>query len=217
VKRFSQQGHQRSRALNGTIELLYAGQIVEHKGVHTAIEAMAKVANGPGKGMAHLTIIGSGHPAYESRLRYMVAEGGLQECVQFEGHVSPTKIPATLCEYDVLIFPSIYDEPLARITQEAMASNMVVIGTTTGGTSEILSDGITGLTFPAGDADALSRQIQQLLREPGLAGRLAVAGRQRVLSYFNLERMVNEIEAYLQEVVEGLPPDHEALPNQSYA
>jgi glycosyltransferase involved in cell wall biosynthesis len=98
-----------------------------------------------------------------------------------------------------------------------MASNMVVIGTTTGGTSEILSDGITGLTFPAGDADALSRQIQQLLREPGLAGRLAVAGRQRVLSYFNLERMVNEIEAYLQEVVEGLPPDHEALPNQSYA
>jgi glycosyltransferase involved in cell wall biosynthesis len=198
------------------LKLLYAGQLAAHKGVHTAIEAMAKLASGPEPVQAHLTIVGAGHPDYELRLRRMVVNAGLDEFVHFRGPVRRPEMAAVLCEYDVLVFPSIYEEPLARMTQEAMAANVVVIGTTTGGTSEILIDGENGLTFPAGDAGALARQIERLLLEPELGGRLGTAGRKSILGYFNLDRMVDEIEAYLQLAAGNLSLPSEMMLEQAH-
>jgi glycosyltransferase involved in cell wall biosynthesis len=99
-----------------------------------------------------------------------------------------------------LLFPSVWPEPLARVVQEAMAVGLVVIGTTTGGTPELLQDGLTGLTFAAEDADGLARQIGRLARDPALFETLAQAARQTVESRFTQERMVDEIEAYFQKL-----------------
>ena len=104
-----------------------------------------------------------------------------------------------LQQFDVLIFPSIYEEPLARITQEAMASGLVVVGTTTGGTKEFLRDEGTGLTFTPEDADGLAEQVTRLSLDPDLCNRLAQAGRQAVLENFTLDKMVKEIEVYLKD------------------
>jgi glycosyltransferase involved in cell wall biosynthesis len=109
-------------------------------------------------------------------------------------------MPAILQQFDVLVFPSIYEEPLARITEEAMVSGLVVVGTITGGTREILSDGENGLTFAPEDADGLARQVIRLINDPDLRCRLAHNGRQTVLEHFTLDKMVNEIEVYLGEV-----------------
>lgn len=179
------------------LKLLYAGQIVHHKGVHTAVEAIAHLVKRQKIHQVTLTLVGSGHPQYEDYLREMVEREGLQEVVTFHGPVSKEQMPTILQEYDVLVFPSIYEEPLARMTQEAMASGLVVVGTTTGGTREILKEGITGLTFAPEDADALAEQITRLLRDPELRWRLAQAGRQNVMENFTLDRMVREIEDFL--------------------
>jgi glycosyltransferase involved in cell wall biosynthesis len=85
------------------------------------------------------------------------------------------------------------------MTQEAMASGLVVVGTTTGGTQEILRDGQTGLTFAPGDANGLADQVVRLVSDPELRRRLVQAGRQTVLEKFTLDRMVLEIDAYLNE------------------
>jgi glycogen synthase len=182
---------------SGHLKLLYAGQLVYHKGVHTAIEAMASLVNQRKINQIALTLIGSGHPDYEEFLRDMVERQQLKDFVTFHKPVSRDKMPAILQEFDVLIFPSIYEEPLARMTQEAMVSGLVVVGTTTGGTKEILRDGETGLTFAPGDADGLAEQVTRLIVDPELCCRLAQAGRQTVLENFTLDKMVKEIEAYL--------------------
>jgi glycosyltransferase involved in cell wall biosynthesis len=78
-----------------------------------------------------------------------------------------------------------------------MAAGLVVVGTTTGGTGEILRNGETGLTFAPEDADGLAEQVTRLLIDPDLRCRLAQAGRHTVLENFTLDKMVNEIEAYL--------------------
>lgn len=187
----------------GPLKLLYAGQLVRHKGVHTAIEAMAILINKQTMHRVTLSLIGSGHPDYEAFLRDMVERELLQDFVTFHKPVSKDKMPATLQQFDVLIFPSIYDEPLARITQEAMASGLVVVGTTTGGTKEILRDGETGLTFAPEDAESLAERIAELTVDPDLRYRLAQAGRQAVLQNFTLDRMVNEIEDYLVGCLAG--------------
>jgi glycosyltransferase involved in cell wall biosynthesis len=121
----------------------------------------------------------------------------LHDFVIFHKPASKEEMPAILQQFDVLIFPSIYEEPLARITQEAMASGLVVVGTTTGGTGEILKDGETGFTFAPEDADGLAEQVNRLILDPDLCCRLAEAGRQTVLENFTLDKMVKEIEAYL--------------------
>jgi glycogen synthase len=200
--------------LSGNLKLLYAGQLVHHKGVHTAIEAIARLVKQRGIDQMTLTMVGSGHPNYERFLRDLVGREGLQDYVIFYGPVSKDKMPAMLQKFDVLIFPSIYEEPLARMTQEAMASGLAVIGTTTGGTKEILKDGETGLTFAPEDAGKLAEQIARLIANPDLCRHLAQAGRQTVLENFTLDKMVNEIEVYLQDLINGVRLNNRT-PNQS--
>jgi glycosyltransferase involved in cell wall biosynthesis len=195
IERFS--GVHKRDNPSGHLKLLYAGQLVRHKGVHTAVEAMARLVNKQGTDQVTLTIVGSGHPDYEAFLRDLVERESLHDFVTFHKPVSKDEMPATLQQYDVLIFPSIYEEPLARMTQEAMASGLVVVGTTTGGTKEILRDGETGLTFAPEDADGLADQVTRLIVDPDLRCHLAQAGRQTVAENFTLDKMVKEIEAYL--------------------
>jgi glycogen(starch) synthase len=182
---------------SGRLKLLYAGQLVQHKGVHTAIEAMARLVQKVEVDRITLTLVGSGHPDYEAYLHDLVERERLHEFVIFHKSVSKDEMPAIFQQFDVLIFPSIYEEPLARVTQEAMASGLVVVGTTTGGTEEILRDGETGLTFAPKDADGLAEQINRLIVDPDLYCRLAQAGRQTVVENFTLDKMVDEIEEYL--------------------
>ena len=190
---------------SGRLKLLYAGQLVHHKGVHTAIEAMARLVNKRGVNQITLTLVGAGHPNYESFLRDLVERERLNDFVTFHKPVSRDEMPPILKQFDVLIFPSIYEEPLARVTQEAMAAGLVVVGTTTGGTGEILRDGETGLTFAPEDVDGLAEQVNRLIVDPDLCCRLARAGRQTVLANFTLDKMVKEIEAYLVEVPAVVP------------
>jgi glycogen(starch) synthase len=182
---------------SGCLKLLYAGQLVHHKGVHTAIEAMARLINERGLNHVTLTLVGSGHPDYEAFLNDLVQREHLHDFVIFHKPVSKDEMPSILQQFDILIFPSIYEEPLARMTQEAMASGLVVVGTTTGGTGEILKNGETGLTFAPEDANGLAHQVTRLINDRDLYCRLSQAGRQTVFENFTLDKMVNEIEDYL--------------------
>ena len=106
-----------------------------------------------------------------------------------------------LRECDVCIFPSQWDEPLARAMQEAMACGLVVVGTTTGGSKELLVEGRTGLTFEPEDSDGLARQLCRVVGDPALRARLARAGRRAVVARFGLDRMIDQLEGALRQVV----------------
>jgi glycogen synthase len=187
------------------LSLLYAGSLVPHKGVHTAVEAMAILAQKTQGCPITLTIIGAGHPEYEAQLKEIVRREGLERSVRFRGRVPREEMPALLQKFDGLVFPSIWEEPLARMTQEAMATGLVVVGTTTGGTKEILVEGETGLTFAPEDAAGLARRIEELSQNPELMARLAANARNLVIHKFDIRRMIDEIEEYLAQVLSKIP------------
>jgi len=83
---------------------------------------------------------------------------------------------------------------------EAMAAGLAVIGTAVGGQGEMLQDGLNALIFAPEDPLALAEAILQIRRDPALRARLARAGRQMVLERFTLDRMVNEMETWLQDL-----------------
>lgn len=195
---------QRRNRQNDRLSLVYAGSLVPHKGVHTAIEALAHLRRHNELDGVELTIVGAGHPAYEERLHRIIDEESLDRYVTFRGRLPRDEMPELLRSFDALVFPSIWEEPLARTMQEAMASGLAVIGTTTGGSCEILFDGETGLAFDAEDSAGLAQQIIRLRRTPNLHAKLAENGRRLVTRTFNLERMIIEIEEHLASTTHSL-------------
>jgi glycogen(starch) synthase len=185
-----------SKRENGVLRLLYAGGLWEHKGVPTAIEAMGVLVNQKGIHDVHLTLVGSGHPSYVGKLEEVIKDHKIDKYVSFGDRVSREQMPVLLREYDVLIFPSTGPEALARMVQEAMASELLVIGSTTGGTPEILHDGVNGLSFEAGDHQMLAEKIALVVEKPDMLEKLAVAGRNTVKERFTLQGMVDQLENY---------------------
>lgn len=199
VEDFIAAAQTRSPHIAGPLQLVYIGRLEAEKGVHTIINALSLLI-GQGHKIATLHIYGKGNPDYEAGLKAQVAQNRLIGVVEFKGSVPRTKIPDVLARYDALIFSSEWPEPFARTVLEAMATGLVVIGTTTGGTGEILLDGITGLTYTKGDSMMLADKIKQLAGNPFLQKKIAGTGQQRVLENFRFLRMVDEIENVFYQI-----------------
>jgi glycosyltransferase involved in cell wall biosynthesis len=81
-------------------------------------------------------------------------------------------------------------EVFGRVSIEAMAFGLPVLGTDAGGTRDIVVPGETGLLHPVGEAgqEILSANILRLLRDRALAKRMGEAGRERAHSHFSPEQ-----------------------------
>ena len=183
-----------------SLNLLYAGRLSPDKGIDTAIKAMSKLVFGRGEREIRLSLAGSGSADYERELRDLVSQEELTDYVSFLGWVLPDEVPELLRKFDVLLVPSTWPEPFARVVLEGMISGLAVVATPTGGTTEILTDGENGLLFAAGDAEDLAQKIVCLATEPSLRRKLALAGQQTVAERFTKTKMMDEMESYLEEV-----------------
>ena len=177
--------------------LLYVGQVTLLKGVQTAIEALKLIVERPGHRSTMLTIAGG--PDYDDRMRRLASSLGLEGNVRFTGQVPREQIPAIYREHDILLFPSVWDEPFSITLLEAMSCGLAVVGTDTGGSSEILKDGVNALIFPKEDAEACAGQIARLIEDPELFNRVRLNARRTVEEGFRLESMVYRIELALKK------------------
>lgn len=182
--------------------LLYIGQLVPHKGVHTLIEALKRLVDEHSQDRVTLTIVGGTVlPDYEQQLKDQVQTAGLAGRVRFFGPVPREDISGIYQTHDILIVPSTWDEPFGLILLEAMATGLAVVGTATGGSAEILQHRFNGLVFPREDARACAACISQLLSDPDLLERLRRQGRHSVQQNFSLERAIDQVEQTLQEAL----------------
>jgi glycosyltransferase involved in cell wall biosynthesis/ADP-heptose:LPS heptosyltransferase len=181
--------------------MLYVGQIVPHKGVHTAIEALSHLIHGDSTNRCQLTIVGDCElsPSYVYELRRQASLLGLIDRVHFTGRLSRDTLPQIYRSHDVLIFPSIWDEPFAITPLEAMATKMAVVATTTGGSSEIFEHGRNSMVFAPEDAAGCASQIARLSSEPGLFDSICHAARRTIEERFTMHRMVDGIEDALRD------------------
>lgn len=184
------------------IKLLLAGRVVPEKGVHTVIESLRILNQNKDLEGVKLTILGSGPEEYQMLLRQLISEHNLQRFVEFKQPVQISEMPKVYDKFDVLLLPSEWNEPLACVMLEAMAEGLLVIGTETGGSGEVLVDGHTGLTFEPGDAKSLADQLSKLRSNPELISHLALTGHNQVLEKYNINGTVLQIEEYLLELTQ---------------
>lgn len=183
--------------------LLFVGRLWEAKGAHTVVEA-AGLLRHRGETAVSLTIAGpEEQPEYVAALRRRVHALGLDGGVHWAGAVPRDAVLDLYRRHDAVVFASTYPEPFGIVQLEAMAAGCAVVGTGTGGSAEILDPESNALTFRPGDADHLAGQLLRLWRDPSLVDRLRAGGQRTVCSRFLGERMVDEIEAHLNEIVRG--------------
>jgi glycosyltransferase involved in cell wall biosynthesis len=109
-------------------------------------------------------------------------------------------VPDLLAAADLLVLPSLF-EGLPVSVLEAMAAERPVVATAIGGTDEAIVPEESGLLVPPRDPAALASAIQRLRADPGLARRLALAGRARVEREFSSDVTAGHIMRIYDEVL----------------
>lgn len=134
-----------------------------------------------------------------------VADLGVTANFVFLGRRSD--IPEILACCDIAVLPS-QAEGLPNAVLEYMAAGLPAIVTRVGGNAELVEDGVTGLLVPPQDAAALSAAFLKLLRDPSLARRLALAGREFTIRNFSFERLVREVDALYSDLLQRKRRNH---------
>jgi rhamnosyl/mannosyltransferase len=172
------------------------GRHVYYKGFDVLIQAMQLIAKD-----AHLILGGTG-PLTE-QWRHKAELCGVADRVHFVGHILEKDLPAYYQACDIFCLPAVSPAEAFGIVQvEAMACGKAVVSTTLGnGVDYVNQNGITGMTVPPNDVDALAKKINQLLVDDCLRQKLGQQARKRVLEEFSLEKMGKTTLALYNDVL----------------
>jgi phosphatidylinositol alpha-1,6-mannosyltransferase len=181
--------------LEGKRILLTLARLVERKGQDKVIEALPLVK----KEIPDVRYVICGRGNDEARLRRLVAEKGVEGEVVFAGFVPNEERGAFYDACDVFIMPSREIPEKGDIEGfgitylEANAFGKPVIGGKSGGVSEAVIDGVTGLLVDPCDVEAIAAACIRLLRDPELANRLGRQGCDRIRREFNWDVICGEL------------------------
>jgi glycosyltransferase involved in cell wall biosynthesis len=182
--------------------VLFAGQIIERKGVADLIRAWGLLP-AAARAAAELVIVGddlAGNGAYRAEMEKLAAaESCPAKFVGFQKNVADWLTAA-----DVAVVPS-HVEPLGNATLEAMALGLPVIGGDVGGIPEMVAAERTGLLVPPKSPPQLAAALARLIANPAERAAFGAAGAARCRDLFALEPHArNVIETYRQ-LVPGRP------------
>lgn len=179
--------------------LLYAGLLLPAKGVHTLLEAVERMEDMGHRAVVTIVGEGEGDRSYCAALRKRAES--LDSSVSFLGRLQHSALSAIYRANDILVFPSIWNEPFGAVHMEAMASGTPVVSSIGGGQDEFLVHEENALTFAKEDARGLAEQILRLVRHPTLAQDLASRARKCIEERFAYDDYILEMERWLVEAV----------------
>jgi glycosyltransferase involved in cell wall biosynthesis len=194
--------------------LLFVGRVSPEKGLHVLIDAFRQVVMRHPE--ARLEIIG---PEAKPPLEFIVAlsddprlsdlasfyhksylaqlqerlPASLARHVTFSGPLPYSHLVNRYCEAEAFVFPSVCHEAFGMPIIEAMACQVPVVATRSGGITEIVENSKTGLLVERGDVAALAEAIMLLLENDDLRRLLGRMARQSVLERFSWEQIVSDL------------------------
>ena len=204
---FKPYGDEAFHALQGKVDLdrglqylLYAGRLNEVKGVHVLIDAFKKIHATHRN--VRLIITGSSffseaaRSAYEAKL-VALAEP-IKDVILFTGYLPHQDLRYLYSAVDVVVFPSIWEEPFGLVMLEAMASGTCLIASNVGGIPEVVVDQVDGYLVTPNAPLALAAAICNALDNPGLKSQLEHRAIEKIHRNFSWERLMTELENQLK-------------------
>ncbi len=196
-----------ARTPEDPFRLLSVGRLIEFKGFHVLIEALAEYVRRGGHVL--LRIVGEG--PWRERLETRAAELGVGSRVEFCGRLGADAVRAELAKADAFALGCVMDECgvtdlLPTVITEAMLSGLPVISTRLAGVPEMVLDGITGVLAEPGDVSGLADAIARIAAMPDRGRALGAAGRRRALELFSLDKTLPQLSELLSPLCSAADP-----------
>jgi glycosyltransferase involved in cell wall biosynthesis len=182
-----------------SIRLFAPGRLFREKGFTTLIEALRLVT----KKVEGVELIVAGDGPEKKRLIRLAYNYGLEGKVRFLGRIPNRDMARFYSMSDIAMLASIHPEPLSRIPLEAMKCRKPIIATNTGGSPEVVMDGINGILVPPNDPVAMAEAILKLIRDVGLRRAMGRRGWEVLKRRFDPDRLVDETLKVYESVISG--------------
>ncbi len=184
---------------DGRPRLVSLSGLVRRQGVDEAVVALAGVPH------AELVVAGgSGEGDRDiARLHAVATAHGVRDRVRFIGPVGRAEVPPLLRSADAVVCLPWY-EPLGVVAVQAMACGRPVVASAVGGLADTVIDGVTGLLVPPRQPRMAAAVLRRTLGAPSTAQALGVAGRDRVESRYDWDRIAATIGDIYARTTEGV-------------
>ena len=170
--------------------ILLPGRLTSWKGQELFIEAINKFKKLNADVNFTAVILGNdqGRTVYKKKLERLVEQYNLTNDFRFIGKCE--YMPAAYMLADIVISSSIEPEAFGRVSVEAQSMKKPIIASNIGGSNETIIDNKTGILFESGNAESLSKKINEIINLDTLTLELmGKEGRKNVINRFNIEKM----------------------------
>ncbi len=171
---------------------LFVGRLNAQKGIALLLEALAATHGG-----AALDVVGDGgdRAALEAR----AAALGLAGRVRWHGVQPQEQLVPLYRSATAVVIPS-EGEGLGLVAVEAQLCEAPVIAFRSGGLTDVVAEGITGLLTPPGDVRALAATMDSLLARGDQGAEFGRAGRRAALGRFSPEIVASRYSSIYERV-----------------
>ena len=170
--------------------ILLPGRLTSWKGQELFIEAINKFKKLNADINFTAVILGNdqGRTVYKKKLERLVEQYNLTNDFRFIGKCE--YMPAAYMLADIVISSSIEPKAFGRVSVEAQSMKKPIIASNIGGSNETIIDNKSGILFESGNADSLSKKIDEVINLDTLTLELmGKEGRKNVINRFNIEKM----------------------------
>jgi glycosyltransferase involved in cell wall biosynthesis len=181
------------RARNDELKILFLGNVLYRKGLHTLLEAVKEL-----RSKVRVEVVGSltSEPAYTRLIQELISRYNLSSRVFLHGSLDKEPLIEKLKQAHVLVVPSSY-EGFGIVYLEGMGFGLPAIGTTAGAAGEIIEHGKTGFLIQPDDSHALATHLKVLGEDNALLTRLSLNARTRYLRQPSWTETAKKIRDFL--------------------
>ncbi len=151
----------RDKLPNGSVLLIYAGYLTYTKGIKNLLKTVISIMHvNPN---VYFAIAGDGEllPILAAMVKY----SGLDNNIFIMGRLNQADIQSLYAASDIVLAPSLWQEPLGRTAIEAMAASKPIIASAVGGWKYAVKDGKTGYLISALNQEEWKEKIELLIND----------------------------------------------------
>lgn len=174
--------------------LVFAGRLIERKGILTLIDAFNKVVDE--HDYIHLWILGDGE--LKQSVEEKIAKSGIGEKVSMLGLVDNPYDYFAMA--DICIFPSHQGDGLMGTVLESMAAGKPVITTINNGNEDVIENGKNGILINPDDVPSLKQAMVDLLSDADKRKKLGESAEKFIAEHVAWEKNVKKLSDILTEI-----------------
>jgi glycosyltransferase involved in cell wall biosynthesis len=185
----------RVNRVNGTpLRFIFVGRLHHTKGVSFLLSVFNALA---AEGHSfHVKIVGGGPEEKSLRQAYQQ-----YRWVTFAGRLAPSLVKSEMSAADVLCVPSLWRENHPGVVRQALRAGVPALVSDTGGSAEMIDNGLSGMVLRSADREAWKSVLLQLILNENLVERLQNGAVQSARKY-EVDVVGRQLSAVIQSAME---------------